>query len=191
MPTSHTITALLQNAADGDDAAMDAVYERVYETLRVIARQRLNRHRPGDTLSTTALVHEAYLKLFDGASVAWNDRSHFFAVASKAMRFILVDYARRNLAAKRGGDASVVRLEAVQVAARERAHDVLALDDALERLARHDDRLASLVEYRFFAGLTYEEIADVTGLSVSTLKRDWARARTYLYRLMKDNETNA
>lgn len=160
----------------------------VYDELREIARLRLRQYRPSDTLNTTALVHEAYLKLADQAEVDWQDRAHFFAVSSRAMRFILVDYARAQTADKRGGDQARVPLSQVQIAAEERAFDLLLLHDAVDELTRLDERLGQLVEYRFYGGLNYEEIAEVTGRSVPTLKRDWRRARTWLYRYLKEHK---
>lgn len=187
MQSAH-LTQLLHAARDGDANAANDLYEHVYDELRRIAQQRLRRHRPGDTLNTTALVHEAYLRLVDQTQVAWNDRAHFFATASQAMRYILVDYARRRTAQKRGGTQRDVPLSAVQVshAADARSADLITLNDALDKLTQYDERLARLVEYRFFGGLTYEEIAEVTSWSIPTLKRDWRRARAWLYRAMQD-----
>ncbi len=176
----------LQQVRAGDTDAAGRLLPQVYDELRRIAHQRLRQHRPGQTLNTTALVHEAYLKLVDQTQVAWNDRAHFFALASRAMRFILVDHARARTAQKRGGRQEPLPLDAVQVAAADvRAAELLSLNQALDRLAEHDERLAAVVEYRFFGGLTYEEIAEVTGRSVPTVKRDWQRARAWLYRLMQ------
>ncbi len=178
-------TQLLLDARAGDRQAFDRLYAHVYDALREIAHQRLLRHRPGETLNTTALVHEAYLKLVDQRRAGWQDRSHFFALSSRAMRFVLVDYARARTASKRGGREPDIPLDAVQVAADDRAGDVLALADAVERLTAVSTRLGTIVEYRYFGGLTFEEIAEATGLSVPTLKRDWARARAWLYRSLQ------
>ena len=185
MHRSSDTTQLLLAAGSGDREAFDRLYARLYDELRQIARQRLLRSREGETLNTAALVHEAYLRLVDQTRIEVRDRAHFLALASRAMRFVLVDFARARAAQKRGGDADVIPLDAVQVAADDRAAELLALDDALERLSGFDPRLASLVEYRFFGGLTYDEIAAATGRSVPTVKRDWTRARTWLYRVMK------
>jgi RNA polymerase sigma factor (TIGR02999 family) len=182
-------TQLLRDARSGDRAAFDRLFGHVYEELREIAHRRLRQHRRGDTLSTTALVHEAYLRLVDQNGAEAGDRGHFFALASRAMRFILVDYARARLAKKRGGGAAEVPLEAVQVAADERAADVISLHEALDLLARRSERLSRMVEYRFFGGLSHEEIADVLGCSVPTVKRDWNRARAWLYHSMRVAET--
>jgi RNA polymerase sigma factor (TIGR02999 family) len=181
-------TQLLQDVRAGNRDAFDRLFEHVYEELRRIAHRRLQRHRPGETLSTTALVHEAYLRLVDQTAVEAVDRAHFFALASRAMRFILVDYARARLAKKRGGGAAAVPLDAVQVAADERAADVLSLNEALETLARRSERLSRTVEYRFFGGLSYDEIAQVSGCSIPTVKRDWARARAWLYHTMQASQ---
>ena len=181
-------TQLLRDARDGDRQAFDRLFGHVYEELRRIAHHRLRRHRRGDTLSTTVLVNEAYLRLVDQNGADARDRPHFFALASRAMRFILVDYARARMSKKRGGGEAVVPLEAVQVAADERAADVLSLHDALEELGRHNERLGRMVEYRFFGGLSYEEIAEVVGCSVPTVKRDWSRARAWLYHSMRAAE---
>lgn len=185
-PAERSITTLLQDAQASDPAAFDAVLPRVYDELRRIAHQRLRGRRPGQTLNTTALVHEAYLRLANQTHADWQDRAHFFAVASRAMRFIIIDYVRARTAEKRGGAQNDVPLDDVQVAAAdERAADLLTLDDALRQLAAVNERLGQLVEYRFFGGLTYQEIAEVTGRSVPTVKRDWARARTWLYRALQ------
>ena len=189
MPPSSRLTALLQEAQAGNRAAFDDAMPIIYDELRRLAHRRLAKHRPGKTLNTTALVHEAYLKLVDQTQVAWKDRAHFFALAARAMRFIVVDYARARTAQKRGGGRGDVPLDDVQIAAADaRAADLLTLNDALERLAAVDERLSRLVEYRFFGGLTYEEIAEVTGRSVPTVKRDWKRARTWLYRALREGE---
>lgn len=179
-------TLLLRQVSDGDPDAAGLLYAHVYDALHALARRRLRTYRPGETLDTTSLVHEAYLKLVDGARVAPNGRVHFFALAARAMRFVLVDYARARSAEKRGGGAEPVTLASVQLAAEERAADVLALDEALDRLRAQSDRLADVVEYRFFGGLTYPEIAEVTGHAVATVERDWVRARAWLYRALND-----
>jgi len=180
--TSHLLLA----ARDGDRAAFDLLYERVYAELRQLARYRLGRHRPGETLNTTGLVHEAYLRLVDQTGVRPGDRSHFMALASQAMRYIVVDYARAKGMQKRGGGQEEVPFDKVQVAAEAPASlDLLALDDALERLRERSDRQGRLVEYRFFGGLTFEEIAEVMELSVRTVKREWTKARTWLHAYME------
>ena len=168
----------------GDRRAFDPLFEQVYEELGRITQQHLQRRRRGETLSTTALVHEVYRQLIDQNGADAADRAYFLALASRAMRLILVDYARARLAGKRGG-AGEGRLDAVQVAADERAADVVALHEALEVLAQRNEWLGRMIEYRFFGGASYEEIADVIGCPVPTVKRDWRRARAWLYRAMQ------
>ncbi len=182
MTEQDDTTQLLLDVRGGDERAFDRLFEHLYRELRVLAHERLRRFRPGETLSTTALVHEAYIRLVDQSRAGIEDRSHFLALASRAMRFVLVDYARARSAQKRGGRQSDLRLDALSAAADERADDILMLNDALGELAERDHRLSRVVEYRFFGGLTFEEIAQATGLSVPTLKRDWTRARAWLYR---------
>ena len=154
-------------------------FDAVYDELRHLAHGLLRRRTPGETLNTTALVHEAYLKL-DGRDGAAVDRTHFFALAARAMRFILVDHARARQAVKRGGRG--VTFGPAHDVADLRADEVLALDEALARLADEQPRLAQVVELRFFGGLTFEEAAEVTGVSVRTAKRDWDLARAWLHR---------
>lgn len=178
-------TRLLVQVRAGDRSAFDALYERVYESLREIARQRLRQHGSTPTLATTALVHEAYLRLIDQDHVGLQDRAHFNALSAQVMRSVLVDYARERSAQKRGGGQVPVPLDAIQLRADERAEDLLALDAALSELAALDERLGIVVEYRFFGGLNFDEIAEVTGRSVSTLKRDWRRARLWLHRMLQ------
>ena len=189
MTTQSDTTQLLLSARAGDRAAFDRLFAHVYDELRALARRRLAAHRRGQTLDTTALVHETYLRLVDGARAGAVDRAHFLALAARAMRFVLVDYARERTAAKRGGGAVGVPLDAVpdvrladERLADERAADLLTLADALEQLASFDPRLGELVECRFFGGLTFDEIAELTGRSVPTVKRDWTRARAWLFR---------
>jgi RNA polymerase sigma factor (TIGR02999 family) len=156
-------------------------FEAVYSELRHLAEAMLRRHGPSDTLNTTALIHEAYLRLHANDGEV-RDRTHFFALAARAMRFVLVDYARARSAAKRGGPARPVTLQTAHDPVDLRADEVLALDEALTRLASERPRLAQVVELRFFAGLTYDEIAGFTGTSVRTAKRDWELARAWLHR---------
>jgi RNA polymerase sigma factor (TIGR02999 family) len=174
-----------------DNASADTVpaepFAVVYEELRRVAHRHLEREAAGHTLSTTALVHEAYLRLRDQGSSAFNDRVHFFAMAARAMRRILVDHARRHQAAKRGSGARRVSLESVEelgagaLDVEERAELFVALDEALVRLAEFDSRQAQVVELRFFGGLTEDETAEALGIGLRTAKRDWAKARSWLY----------
>jgi RNA polymerase sigma factor (TIGR02999 family) len=187
MTESHVTLELLAAAREGDREAFDQLYARTYAELRSIARLRLGSHRPGETLNTTALVHESYLRLVDQEGVRPADRTHFLALASRAMRFILVDDARARRVQKRGGGQIDVALDRVQVAAEAPVvMDLVALDDALKRLRALSERQGQVVEYRFFGGLSFEEIAQLTGVSVRTVKRDWIRARTWLYTYMHE-----
>lgn len=188
MPTPAETTQLLRQARSGSREAFDRLFAQVYEELRRIAHRRLRQFRPGETLDTTGLVHEVYLRLVDQTGVESADRSHFLALASRAMRFIVVDYARSRSRRKRDAGGAAVPLETVQLAASQRASDLLALDEALEALGRSSERLCRLVEYRFFGGLSYDEIAEVTGRSVPTVKRDWSLARAWLHRSMRTAE---
>lgn len=188
-PDPHDVTRLLDACAAGDNGAFERLIELVYEDLRRIAHRRLQNERSGHTLDTTALVHEAYLKLVPQSTTSWGDRTHFFAVASRVIRHVLIDYARRRTAEKRSGGIRIpLREDAVSVG----PHDVeiLALERALARLASRDPRMEQIVECRFFGGMTVEETAEALGISTSTVDRDWARARTYLFRDLVD-ETDA
>jgi RNA polymerase sigma factor (TIGR02999 family) len=179
--TSSAITHFLLEARAGDRETMDRLFRSVYDELRRIAHHALRSERSEHTLGTTGLVHEAYFKLVDQSRVEWRDRAHFFGAASRAMRQILVDYARRRGAVKRGGRVQVLALEEGLVPAEERADAIIAMDEALTRLAAHDAGLAQVVECRFFAGLTEEETAEATGGSLRTVQRQWRRAKAWLY----------
>lgn len=187
MPSDGDITGLLAALREGDRAALDRLFPLVYRELHDRAHGQLARHRPGDTLSTTALVHEAYLKLTDSAHQTYQDRVHFFAVASRAMRQILVDYARRRMAVKRGG-APPVTLDPEVVGDPGRPEELVALDEALVRLEALDERLARTVEMRFFGGLSVEETAAALGVSPRTVKRDWRKARAVLYQDIRGDD---
>lgn len=169
----------------GDPAADSRLMGAVYKDLRRVARKRLGAERGNHTLAPTALVHEAYLRLVDMRRVRWQNRAQFFAIAARLMRRILVDHARARAAAKRGGDAWMVPLTGERVTTAPRDVSLLDLDAALEKLAAADARLGDLVVLRFFGGLTVEEAADVTGTSPATVKRDWTRARAWLFRELK------
>jgi len=175
------ITSLLAAAGAGDRGASERLFESVYAELRRIARRQLAASAPMATLSTTALVHEAYLKLSGDARWSAEDRRHFFALAARAMRYVLVDHARRRGRLKRGGGAFALVLEAEEIAAPDRGEELIAIDGALCRLEGVEPELARLVEWRFFAGLSVEEIADLTGVSDRTVKRRWRAARAFLY----------
>lgn len=178
---SGDITALLLAARDGDREALDRVFRLVYDELRAVAHNRLAAERSGHTLNTTALVHETYLKMVDQTRVQWRDRAHFFAVAARAMRRILVDHARRHATGKRGGGLRRVPLEATELSVSDRADALLEIDDAVDRLAELDGRLGQVVECRFFGGLTEEETAAAIGVTARTVRRDWRKARGLLY----------
>jgi len=161
---------------------LEQLTPRVYNELRRIAGHCMQNERPGRTIQTTALVHEAYLKLIDINNVDWQHRAHFFAISAQIMRNILLDRARRRLAAKRGGDAERVNLDELPDIGMERARELIVLDDALQALARADERKARVVEMRFFGGLSVEETAEVLKISPVTVMRDWSTAKAWLYR---------
>lgn len=175
------ITELLLQLRDHQSDAMDRLFPLIYDQLRRIAHRQLQAEPSGHTLGTTGLVHETYLKLVDQTRVEWRDRGHFFRVSSMAMRRILVDYARRYRALRRGGGLERVPLDqADEAALAEREGHLLALEDALTRLAAVDERLSQLVECRYFGGLTEEETAEALGVSLRTVQRDWVKARGWL-----------
>jgi RNA polymerase sigma factor (TIGR02999 family) len=180
-PDVEEITTLLAAAGAGDRGASDRLFEAVYAELRRIARRQRAAAAPSATLSTTALVHEAYLKLSGEARWSVEGRRHFFALAARAMRHVLVDHVRRRSRLKRGGGALALDLEAEEVAAPDRGEELVALDEALGRLESVEPDLAQLVEWRFFAGLSVEEIAELTGVSDRTVKRRWRSARAFLF----------
>ncbi len=175
------VTELLLAWSRGDGSALERLLPLVYEELHRRAEGFMRRERAGHTLQPTALVHETYLKLIDQKRVAWKNRAHFLAVASQAMRRVLVDHARRREAKKRGGTAERLSVDAAPLAVEPRSIDLLALDEALHRLAALDDRQARLVELRFFGGLTVEETAGVLGVSPVTVNREWAHAQAWLH----------
>lgn len=182
-PPDRDVTELLRALGAGNDGALDELFGVVYGELRRLAHQQRQRWIGEETLNTTALIHEAYLKLARGEDARWQDRGHFFAVASKAMRHILIDRARRSRAAKRGGkeapkslsESDTPEIEATAL------EDLLALDEALDLLQAQDARQAQVVECRFFGGLGVDETAEAVGVSSATVKRDWRAARVWLY----------
>lgn len=174
------VTQLLIASRGGDPSALDRLLPLVYDELSQIAHRHLRRQPAGQTLNTSALVHEAYLKLVDQTVASWHDRTHFLATAARAMRQILVDYARRRMAAKRGGGARHLALDDVDVAVEEQAAFLVGLDEALTRLSAVNERLGQIVEYRFFGGLTEEETAAALNLSDRTVRRDWIKAKAWL-----------
>lgn len=181
------VTALLVRLSNGEAAALDRLLPTVYEELRRVARNQLRDEREDHTLRTTELVHEAYEKLVSHSAVDWQDRQHFFAVAARAMRQVLVDHARKKTAEKRGGGASEVPLEQVTLPRETKTETLIALDDALDRLAEQDERAAKVVECRFFGGYTIKETADVLDVSRSTVKRDWRGAQAWLNQALQDS----
>ncbi len=180
--SSQKVTQLLVAWSAGDKAAHDELMPLVYEELRRLAHQCIRRERPGHTLQTSALLNEAYLRLVDQKNIHWQDRAHFFGIAARLMRQVLVDYARKRGYAKRGGDAHRVPLDEALIVSEERAADVVALDDALKSLAEIDPRQSQIVELRFFGGLSIEETAEVLAVSPGTVMRDWTLAKAWLRR---------
>jgi RNA polymerase sigma factor (TIGR02999 family) len=195
--TKARVSELLERMQDGDETVTDELFSTVYDVLRDLAHHQRQAWQGDFTLNTTAIVHEAYLKLTDNKSPEWETHSHFLSVASKAMRHILVDYARRRKADKRGGDAVKLSIEEMRtpsgdvlVINEEKADTLVALDDALERLAKLEPREAKVVECRFFGGLTIAETADAIGVSPMTVKRDWAMAQAWLHREITGDAPN-
>ena len=182
--SSYPVTELLARWSNGDVSARDALVPLVYDELRKIARRCLASQRADHTLQPTALVHEAYLRLARRDSLDWRDRVHFFAMAAQMMRQILVDHARKQAAAKRGGNAITLVIDEALVASKESNLDVLALDAAMTKLASLDPRQCQIVELRFFGGLSIEETAQVVNISPATTKREWATARLWLHQAM-------
>jgi len=184
---STNVTGLLLSWRQGDAAALDRLVPLVYDELRRVARRHLQREQSGHALQTTALVHEVYLRLVDVERLTLNNRTHFFAVAAKLMRQILVDHARRQHADKRGGRVTIVSLDDVPPVAQPSSVDVLALDEALGALSSIDERQCRVVELRFFAGLNIDETAEALGVSPATVEREWALAKAWLYRQLSSH----
>jgi RNA polymerase sigma factor (TIGR02999 family) len=176
------VTGLLLSWRQGDAAALDRLVPLVYEELRRVARRHLRRESPGHALETTALVHEAYLRMVDVDRMTIANRAHFFSLAAVLMRQILVDHARRKQADKRGGGVTMVSLDNASPAAQPLSVDVLALDEALAALAAFDPRQCRVVELRFFAGLSIDEASEALDISPATVEREWAMAKAWLYR---------
>jgi RNA polymerase sigma factor (TIGR02999 family) len=181
-PNPDDVSQLILDWADGDQAALDKLIPLVYNELRRLAHHYMRREHPGHTLQTTALVDEAYLRLVDQTHTHWKSRAQFFGIAAQLMRRILVDHARSHLYAKRGGGARKVGLEDVAVLSPQRGADLIALDDALERLSSIDPRKSHVVELRYFGGLSVEETAEILEVSAITIKRDWLVAKAWLRR---------
>ena len=181
-PPPQEITQLLVDWGNGNQAALDRLMPLVYTELRQLARRYMRQERPGHTIQTTALIHEAYLRLVDQNHVRWQNQAHFFGIAARLMRQILIEHARRHTRAKRGGGAGTIALDEVAVVSRTRATELLDLDDALERLAAIDPRKSRVVELRFFGGLSVEEAATVLHVAPNTVLRDWRLAKAWLHR---------
>ena len=181
-PSPQEVTQLLVAWGGGDRAALDRLMPLVYEELRRLARHYMSGECPGNTLQTSALVNEAYLRLADQTNPNWQNRAHFFAISAQLMRQILVDYARKRRSHKRGGGERQVSLDEALIVSEERAADVVALDAALEGLAEIDPRKCRVVELRFFGGLSIEETAEVLQVSPGTVMRDWTLAKAWLRR---------
>lgn len=181
-PTATPVTELLARWRSGDPGALQALMPLVYEELRRLAHHYLRRERPGHTLQSTALVHEAFVRLTGHAPPQWEDRAHFFGIAAHLMRQILVEYARSRNAGKRGGLAVKLAIDNVEDRSAKPDLDIVALDDALKDLAKIDPQQSRVVELRFFSGLSIESTAEAMGISESTVKRDWNTARVWLFR---------
>jgi RNA polymerase sigma factor (TIGR02999 family) len=179
-PPSHEVTKLLKDWSAGDESALDKLMPLVYDELRRLAHQHMRREKPGHTLQTSALVNEAYVRLVDQSEIQWEGRAHFFGIAARLMRQILVDRARRRNFAKRGGGAIRVSLTEAMTVAQEQSANVIALDDALKNLEKTDQRKSRIVELRFFGGMSIEETAKVLKVSPGTVMRDWTFARAWL-----------
>lgn len=184
---SSEITRILQDWNDGDLDAKDRLLPFVYDEMRRQARYLMSRERVGHTLQPTALVHEAFVRLSQQKGIEWQNRGHFYGIASRLMREILVDHARSHAAGKRGGNVIHFSIDDVQIPVEERAASILAIDEVLERLAKLDEQQAKIVEMRFFGGMSNAEIAESLDISQRTVSRDWETARLWLYRELKQN----
>jgi len=178
---THELTQLLVDWSNGDTAALEKLLPLIEQELRRLAHRYMSRERAGHTLQTTALVNEAFVRLVNRRNVNWQNRAHFFGIAASLMRTILVDHARSHACAKRGGGAFNLELDETMIVSKQKASEVLALDDALNELARLDPQQSRVVELRFFGGLTVEETAEVLHVSPATIKREWSTAKAWLY----------
>ncbi|OFV90909.1 MAG: hypothetical protein A3G76_13380 [Acidobacteria bacterium RIFCSPLOWO2_12_FULL_65_11] len=176
------VASLVESASRGDEQALATLMPLVYDELRRLAARHLRRERPGQTLQATALVHDVYIRLLQDSHLSWQNRAHFFGIAARSMRQILIERARSKKAAKRGGDPIRVTLDPGLIAAQAQSLDLEVLDDALTRLAKLDGELARVVELRFFGGLSIEEAAEALGISTATVKRRWTVAKAWLVR---------
>jgi len=187
-PSPHKVTELLIAWGNGSQDALEQLFPLVYEELRRLAHRHMRRERPGHSLQTTAVAHEAYLRLIDQKHVQWQNRAHFFAIAAQMMRRILITHAQSHAYAKRGGGALKVSLDEAAILSKERAGELIALDEALTGLTAIDPRRSKVVELRFFGGLSNEEIAEVLKVSPNTVIRDWNVAKAWLYREMSKEQ---
>lgn len=185
------ITQLLRQWRGGNQTAFDQLMPLVYDELHHLAQRAMNQQPGGHTLQTTALVNEAYLRLCNLPQIEWQDRVHFFAVAARIMRFLLVDHARAQGSAKRGSNKTQLSLDEVAVIVPDRVSELLALDEALNRLATLDWQKGQIVEMRYFGGMSMEEIAEILGIAAITVKREWARAKAWLYHELQSETTEA
>jgi RNA polymerase sigma factor (TIGR02999 family) len=183
----HQVTQLLLDWSNGNQAALDKLMPLVDRELHRLAHHYMRQERPGHTLQTTAVVNEAYLRLIDQRQVQWKNRAHFFALSAQLMRRILVDHARKRKYAKRGGDARRISFDEVLAVSHERGPDLVALDDALQKLTAIDPRKSKVVELRFFGGLSVEETAEALAVSPLTIKRDWSMAKAWLYNTLSSS----
>lgn len=190
MPDSSDITNLLHRLREENADVVDTLFDEIYDELHALAHRQLQRLRPGQTLNTTALVHEAYLKMVDQSDAEWEDRTHFFSVAATAMRHIIINYARKKATKKRGGEMARVEFQEGQMAPQESANALVTLDRALDRLAERDERMAKVVELRFFGGMTQKESAAVLDVSARTVRRDWTAARAWLSKALSESAAN-
>lgn len=188
MPSSGEVTQLLIAWREGDQSALEHLTPLVYRELHRLARRCMRRERDGHTLQTSALVNEVFVKLIEHPQQNWQNRAHFMGLAAHLMRHILLDHARGRLRAKRGGGAWHIPLDELTVVTGERSAELVALDDALVELAKHDPRKSRLVELRFFGGLTNQEVAEVTGMTLRTVEREWRKARIWLYQAVSRSE---
>jgi RNA polymerase sigma-70 factor, ECF subfamily len=190
IPASQDVSQLLADWSNGDQAALDKLLPLVDTELRQLARRYMRRENPGHTLQTSALVNEAYLRLIDQKSVRWQNRAHFFGIAAQLMRRILIDHARKHHRAKRGGWALRVSLDEAAAVTDARSAELLAVDEALEKLTAMDARKGRIVELRFFGGLSLEETAEVLGISSPTVQREWRAAKAWLHRILSEGKAD-
>ncbi len=190
MPSTHEITRLLRAWRAGDEDALQRLMPLVYEELHRLAQIYMGRERPDHTLQTTALVHEAYIRLVDSAGIGFEDRSHFFALSAQLMRRILVDWARARLSLKRGGEVQILDLNESLVVSPHAGADLVALDDALKTLEAIDPRKSQVIELRFFGGLSVQETAEVLRVSEDTVHRDWRLAKSWLRRELRQEASS-